>query len=287
MDGKDCLLTRQDLRPGDVLCARGLPEHTISTWICRFDRGSYSHATLWDGERVIEASGDAGAIRASRLEQLVAEHQYTRVYRYFRNGRCLGDSGLSAEPVTKRAHAYLGADYPYGALGLIAVLLALGRASGIPEVREFLSTVGDKLARALTQTRADLRPMTCSQLVCLAFWEADPVGRSYSLDILYRPSTVARSLEINPGDPEPESSELAPGWAELAGLEQRCRRRFLPELLGSPLDGPVSAHTGERALGFTTQQVQGGGPRLPALCTTPRDLELSPSLRCMGTLVSA
>src|SRR5688572_28130634 len=180
MDGKDWLLTRQNLRPGDVLCARGLPEHTISTWICRLDRGSYSHTCLWDGERVIEASGDEGEVRTSGLDRLIAEHEYTHVYRYFRDGLSLGDRGLSAEPVMKRAHAYIGAKYAYGALGLIGVLLALGRTLGIPAVQEFLSTVGDRLTQVLDETHAELRPMTCSQLVCLAFWEADAAERRYS-----------------------------------------------------------------------------------------------------------
>lgn len=282
---KDWPLTRKHLRPGDVLCARGLPEHAISTWICRLDRGSYSHACLWDGERVIEASGDEGQIRTSGLERLIAEHEYTHVYRYFRDGLSLGDRGLDAEPVTKRANAYIGAKYAYGALGLIGVLVALGRSSGIPAMQEFFSSVGDRLTQALAETDAELRPMTCSQLVCLAFWEADPAGRRYSLDILYEPSNAARSVEASEGDAEPAPAELPPGWAELVRLEQRCRRRFLPETLGSLLDGPAHAHTGERALGFVAERGPGGGPRRPAVCTTPRDLERSPSLRCMGTLV--
>jgi len=271
-------LKRQDLRTGDILLARGSARlgSLMSDLICELDGGSYSHVALWEGDSVLEASGDGGKVRSSHLEQLITEHEYTHVYR-FSDTEC-APSALDC--VANVARGYVGSSYPYPELCLIGVMIALGRATGLPQAQAVLRRVGGELSRFLqpgAQALAQAR-MTCAQYVCQAFWEADPSpARSLALRVLYPPGAWMRSA--------PAASETPSGeWLELV---RACERAFLAA--GDPRRAPWSrdparGHRGSRAIGVGSLVVRAGDRALPLHCVTPRDLEHSPSLTLLGAL---
>jgi hypothetical protein len=255
----------------------------VSDWICVLDGGSYSHAAIWDGERVLEASGALGKVQASALETLIDEHEYTHVYRFFRDGIALGEEGWSSDPVVAVARSYLGSGYPYGELCLLGVLTGLGRVTGLPRAEEFFRTLGPELLRAAEaweKSGPGERPMTCAHFVSRAFWEADVTpSRRYALEVPYTPSGLWRSAGARcPGAGPPQPS-----------LSDRCRRalgRCIRRELRPWRRDLARGHRGERALGAISVRVLAGGEALPVSCVTPKDLERSPSLHKLGTLGS-
>lgn len=270
-------LRRADLRPGDVLLARGSSRlgSPISDWICVLDGGRYSHAAIWDGDAVLEASGDGAKVQAADVKKLICEHEFTDVYRFTRNGHRLGDPGWSAAPVLEVARSYVGCAYPYAQLCLLGVLVGLGRSTGLPQAQLLLRSLGGELARLVSEVRSDgsrRRPMTCSQFVGVAFWEADPAPeRRYSLVVPYTPSALmTRSFD-----------------GELDRIVADCRTELagLGALAGGvwPRD-PARGHHGERAFGLEPVHVRAGDRWLPHHCLTPKDLEQSPTLRLVGAL---
>jgi hypothetical protein len=174
------------------------------------------------------------------------------------------------------ARSYVGSGYPYGELCMVGVLIALGRASGLPQAERVLRSVGGELAGLLARRREDSgqTPMTCSQFVSMAFWKADPSpARSLALRVRYEARALARAAEPLPED-----------WQKLV---RDCESIFLAE--GDPRRrawsrDPARGHRGTRALGVAAQEVRAGDRALPLSCVTPRDLEHSPSLALVGAL---
>ncbi len=284
MSGQIERLEPRELRLGDILMCRGSARlgSTISEWICALDGGRYSHAALWDGEAVLEASGSGGKVRAADLGELIAEHEYTHVHR-FRTGATGGEPPLDLAPVIEVARARIGAGYPYAELCLLGVLIGLGRTTGLPCLQELLRTRGATLAQALRELKQHVRselPMTCSQLIGMAFWEADPSpARRYALEVPYRAFPVWRSahaLELSSSDRE-----------QLRALRELARDVLIPEPArtrpGWSRELARGART-VRSLGIETELVRAGDGKLPNICVTPRDLECSPSLTCVGEL---
>jgi len=276
-------LTSHELRPGDIFLCRGSRRlgSPISDWICRLDGGPYSHAAIWDGGEVLEASAEGGRVRSSDLAKLLREHEYTHVYRPVRAEMSLGDPGWEAQPVIAEARSHLGSMYPYGELCLLGVLVGLGRTTGLPSAEQFLRAVGDELTRAVREWRgaACVRPpVTCSSYVSSVFWEADPTpARRYALDIPFEPSGAWRDCEAEPGSRADRE--------RLLELERACREVFLPAELSAPhwLECELShGRSGERAIGVRARLARAGDRELPAGGVTPRDLQRSPSLRQLG-----
>ena len=272
------------LRPGDVLFARGSAAlaSPISDWICLLDGGRYSHVALWDGSQVLEASGHEGRVRPSSLDELLDEHEYTHVYR--RRGLDAGSAGLSE--VIEVARAQCGAGYPHVQLRLLGMMIGMGRVVGHPALEGFLRVWGDAVARVMSelgrggQTRV---PLTCSQFVALAFFEADRTeDRRYALAVRYPARGPWR-------DATPRSDPELPHelQAQVRQIEAECRALFPIPATSSRRSlerDPAKGRRGERAIGIPSQLVIAGAPRLPLSCVTPRDLEDSPSLEFLGEL---
>jgi len=294
------------LREGDVLLSYGVGgERSVSYWCRFFDGGSYSHAAYWDGERVIEAVGEG--VRRVGIELHLEEHEYVDVYRFVNGGL----DPTAAVAISERARSYLGAKYATSQLGSIALLVGLGRLTGVPPVMEFLaSPMGATLKREVRGWNADATrsPMVCSQLVASAFYEGTP-EHEYALEIRLNPGRIAEALDDDAADlvlPEPGNT----GDPLLDELMRDCQRALLqfssydedgecwseavcegdgehsaetdaPET-GSP--GTPASQTGvAETLGFEPRE-RTAGDEILLTRVTPADLERSPSLERVGRL---
>ena len=266
----------QDLRAGDVLLSRGSARlgSRVSDWIALLDGGDYSHASFWDGARVIEATGCEGKIRVDSLDHLQHEHEYVHVYRFSRHGATLGENAWPVEPVVAVAQSYIGGGYAYDELYLFGVLVGLGRLVGFPQMQGLMRSAGPKLRSALPRLRAsELRPMTCSQLVAAVFFEADPTPtHRYTLEVPFRVGRLALDGSALEADPQFDMKE----WQEYEQLRDGYRA-----LIGSGCEPQTHA---ARAFGVEPEVVRIGDPRLPPCCVTPSDLERSPTLVNLGAL---
>ena len=272
-----------DLLPADVLLSRG--HGRIADMIVAADRAGYSHAALWSGTAVIEATGDG-----------IAERPFvgtSDVYRYLRNGRPL-DEALRMR-IVQTARGYLGAGYAHGELLLLGALVAFGWRPERPLLETALELLGGPEApqlalffenRLASQGRM---PMICSELVARAFYEVDPT-HAYALRVSTaraRNNTAPRSSRAASSLTARSASDVfaandagdAPDSAGYAQLERRCR-----ELLASPSAVHTDSFTlGERKVLFGEVAIDAVTLRpLPAI--TPGDLEHSPDLVWLGQL---
>jgi len=285
-----------DLRPGDVLLSRGGTR--TSDLICLIDRGDYSHASLWDGANVLEATGgNVGKVRESTLSALCGKARYVHAFRptwsdEHGGSRTLGAGGLSPEPLLEVARSYVDQRYSMGQLYTIGTLVALGRLTGHPSAQVIFRNIGRELAEAL-RSYQDLgeedRPMICSHFVSRCFWEADPSdARTYSLWTVYKPNALMRDAPSR----DAVGAALAPLSDEerkhLDELERECRRLLLRQdtRLAPTEFAPSPGSSTTRALGAKPKLVRAGSRELPATCVTPGDLQESPTLRRIGSVVA-
>ncbi len=283
------------LRPGDILLSRGFGD--ISDMICASDGGRYSHAALWTGESVIHAT-----LSGVKADGLLASHgpqQYVDVYRFSRNGeQPLGSDPWPAAPVIARAQSFVGGPYAYTDLMMLALLLGFARRRRIPALDSIVRRLSAQLAdgaAAWLETRrhearaaaghppeatSPLEAKTCTELVGTAFYEAesDPT-HAYGLEVVL-PGRDA-GVKVLSADPE-----LDPTYDDLEAACRALVRQEFPELERAQKtreDERVQASV--QTLGWTSsRRVIAGERALPLSSLTPRDLEMSPSLRCIGRL---
>ncbi len=300
-------ISESELQPGDVLLSHG--GTSVSKKICLIDRGDFSHASLWDGHTVLEATGNGMKVREWPLDSLVGKARYVDAFRPTWDDEPLGSLGRSPDPILKVAHSYVGQRYSYGQLYVIGTLVALGRLTGHPQGQSIFRTFGGELAEALRQVKdlgSDDRPMICSHYVSRCFWEADSSdARRYGLWIPFEPNALMRDFDDEaepsgdaalaadasaPALDEPEStsdnSELSfDEWEDYEALMEQCKLALFggdaPD--STPLRDSARGHRGHRALGAETRIVRAGDPELPVCCVTPGDLQRSPTLRYLGT----
>jgi len=131
-------ISLEELEPGDVLLSRGVG--SLSDLICSVDGGSYSHAGVWDGQCVVEAT--LGGIAANPIGHALESQQYVDVYRFCRDGSRLGAHEWPAAPVIGQARSFVGMKYAYADLLLAAVVVALGRRTSLPVMKRALRQLG-------------------------------------------------------------------------------------------------------------------------------------------------
>jgi len=274
-------ISLEELEPGDVLLSRGVG--SLSDLICSVDGGSYSHAGVWDGQCVVEAT--LGGIAANPIGHALESQQYVDVYRFCRDGSRLGAHEWPAAPVIGQARSFVGMKYAYADLLLAAVVVALGRRTSLPVMKRALrqlgALAGQQMARKIfcAEGRGDAK--ICTQVVVSAFYDAAAEPRHrYGLDVRVkggRESEAGRELVADAEEAriEVEYAELSRQWRGMLCSERPSIRCGLEMLESSAQEG----------LGLSEDQVvRAGGRRLPASCVTPRDLETSPSLELLGRI---
>jgi hypothetical protein len=265
------------LLPGDVLLSRGLGD--ISDLICGVDGGSYSHAALWDGERAIEAT--LGGVHANPIEHSLLSLRYVDVYRFHRQGSWLGTEGWPAEPVVEQARSFVGGRFAYAELLMAAMVVALGRPTAPAAMKLALSRLGGHAghyyASKLFPASALGDAKVSTEIVAAAYSGARSTpAQTYALDVRLRGWT---------DEPAPAGvrarahAALEADYRDLA-LQWRLRLRAGAPELADVIER--LAQTGEAASRRALGRI--GERGLPACCATPRDLETSPSLECMGRL---
>lgn len=258
-------LPPRSLRPADVLLSRGASG--ISDCIVAADGASYSHAALWTGESVVEAtlSGIGEGASAEGRD----------VYRFYDQAGAALDQATATRIV---AHARRGIGGPYATseLLLLGTMFALGlslRRSLVHLALDALGERGQYLEAWLQNLGPSSKPLVCTELVSAAFYEAAP-DRAYALrvvppDARPRPpsETRARRFSLEDETPPPEPTRA------METLRIACRGMLDVELAGDA--------TTERKLLWGSVALEAGSARRVGV-VTPGDLQFSPSLRFCG-----
>lgn len=267
-------LTRSQLELGDILLSRG--DSKISDQVVVADRGSYSHSALWSGRGIIEATLKGG----------VEEHDRPSgerdVYRY----RSLRQ--LDAERVVQNARDQVGAAYAVSEIHLLAVVcqkwwpFARPRRSAADALLDVFGEGAGKLRGWLQTVYAKKAPRICSELVALAYFEANCPIRVRPLDERpARPLPVVAAGPASAAAPLADPKALTPNAAslgsdELEALHEQMRRALQNASAGTAGTALEGLLVGGVALDANTNE--------PIGVVTPGDLQFSPSLEFRGTL---
>ena len=258
-------LRASDLRPGDLLLSMG------SSWKSRLirilDGGHYSHAGLWDGERVI-MSGERGIERHSLYS--------CDVYRFQHQGIPLGDGELDPQVLLEQARGYLEVPNRYGYTGLYLVgLLMIMRRLAHPAWRRMLVELLGGLLLSKIKEAIDRHfpsgvvAVTCSELVTRIFCDARRVTGA-PFDILV----------------ELEGRHEWPAWPPVGGRFERLMQETEDALSQVDPHLPQAiARARFAAQSSPNEIVVAGGPLAPACFVSPGDLEHSSSFVKVGQVV--
>lgn len=163
-------LTVTDLCPCDILLYHG--DSPVSQLIQWFDGSEYSHASIFDGEMVVEAISEG--VRRRSVAVTMEDTLFVDVWRLRKDGDFIGSPQLPAQPVLDAIIRFVeeGDRYAFEELLLLA-LLCTSRRLPLPFLRWSL----DHAASAIVDmVDAGKEPMTCSELVYRCFTEA---GEAY------------------------------------------------------------------------------------------------------------
>lgn len=298
----------RDLLPGDVLLSLGRGD--LSAGIRELDGGRYSHGSLWSGSAVFEAT--LPHVRQVPLSQLVGRSERVDVYR----ARVRVES---AAAIVEAARRYL--ERPYGAINLGVCTLSTALASFMPgdwsKLNLMLGVGG--LGRmigavsAITRRVTTALSVTCVELVGRAYADAGvPLGVRLDTPGEFDPEAFLRALrEVL--SRLPEDIRGAPEVTWLAGIDATpppasasadewmpARRQWLQFLseeatrdTGSeaaapkPRGGTVRPQHIEVPVAEIRRMELKAGVDWPAALLTPRLLQTSPSLGCVGRVVLA
>jgi hypothetical protein len=178
------LLTQNDLRPGDVLLHHSW--HWVSTLIRAFDGGEFSHASIYDGARVVEM--DTPGIVTRTVDQIRANTAYVHVFRFSsKDGHQLGSEYCPYEPVIERIGFYMNLK-PRLAWGTFPILGGLTLVRRVARDRSDLCRTLDRIGAPISRFVATRHnAITCTEFVYRCFAEA---GELYDLSITGRSSSV-------------------------------------------------------------------------------------------------
>jgi hypothetical protein len=276
-------ITKADLRPGDVLLSFGDPTDWIDRLIIKLDDGIYSHAAVWDGTHVVEATLH-GVVRTTLEDEQT--QAYLDVYRWQSlppDVHVLGDPPYPSQPVTDAADkiADSGTQYSYYKLMLAAFVVGVSKIPPDDETRAFVRTLVDKVAAWVLAH--EKHGTTCTEVVATTFWDADAsAARRYAIGILVDGSRDFEAIEDVAAGPSGP-------WANRLSEYERDKRKLLALFLrasSSMQRGAFKAWADAQAEALKRGPGlrKGGGPDVPLACVTPRDLERSPNLKCVGRL---
>jgi len=274
-------LALAELRPADVLLSRGTSD--VSKAIVASDGGSYSHAALWTGESVIEATLDG-----------MTEHPFTGDRDVYRRREL--EPGV-ADEVVAQARSQLGKGYAYTELLLLGSLYAAGVRPREPIVNLALAFLGGRRAEdlaawleKLVETRA--APRVCTELVALSFYRVQ--NQRFALHVLPRGLRPPSATGLE-GEPAPRTF-LAKGafapTSDLDALRAACSAWFSADLDANAAEfepaaparlEPVPAGTRKFFFG-TVARDSVTGQRLGVV--SPGDLQFSPCLEFIGRITA-
>ncbi len=255
------------LSPGDVFLYHG--DSFISKLIRLFDGTEYSHASIWQGDHVVEALGNG--ITKNTLAASVSGAKFVDVYRFISSEgqNKLGSAEYPAKPVLDRVAFYEAHPerYAYEEIVLLA-MLASTRRLPIPGLGLVLRNVLDSASEVLARmVAAGKQPMICSELVYRCYVEA---GQKYFIRIRGADVAMAQAASVlaNAGSSAPLDAASA---ADAAFDEEAAV--FLENFYAvSGATPPGAAVQGEASLQAVADFV------------TPGDLKKSPNLQLAGTL---
>ena len=155
-----------ELRPCDLLLYHG--DSPVAHLIQWFNGSDYSHASIYDGAKVVEAIAEGVTSRDVAVS--VSDSVYVDVWRLKKEGHFIGSHELPAAPVLEVLSSYAaeGARYAYEELLLLA-LLCMARRLPLPFLRWALDSAAALLEDLVDEQR---EPMICSELVFRCFSEA-------------------------------------------------------------------------------------------------------------------
>jgi len=261
-----------DLVPADILLSRG--NELVSDLIAEADRSSYSHAALWSGTQIIEATLDGG----------VSERPASGsrdVYRFVNSagGAATGLTAAERAAVVEAARGQTNNRYDTAEIALLATVYnkwwgtRRPRRSLAASVLEVLGGPTAERVRAWLQAAyGRSAPRICSELVALAYYQA---GRGLQVYALAKRPSVS-----SPANDETLDSVIARQAAELNvalyGMlyANEAATRGVASTLGVPSAEAKGLLFGDLAYDSET--------KAPIAVVTPGDLQFSPSLRFVG-----
>ena len=275
-------IDKKDLRPGDVLLSFGDPGDWIDCLIAKLDDGIYSHAAVWDGTSVVEATL-RGVLRTTIEDEETQAH--LDAYRWQPSppdGHELGDGKYPYRPVTDEADkiAQSGTKYSYDKLMLAALVIGISKVPVDAKTRALVRTLANKIAAWVLAH--EKQGMTCTEVVSTSFWDAS-ADRCYAIDILVDGSRDFEAIgAVAAGPRGPRAKRPLSGYER---DKRKCLELFLKAASSLQRDAfKAWAEAQAGALKFGPRAAQGGGPDVPLACVTPRDLQRSPDLKCIGRL---
>jgi hypothetical protein len=263
-------LPESSLLPADVLLSRG--SSGVSDCIVASDGASYSHAALWTGTAVVEATlkGIGEGAPAEGRD----------VYRFHDQAGAALDQAAAARIV---AHARQGIGGPYATseLMLLGMMFTLGLSPRRSLVHLAFDALGERaqyLEAWLQGLGPSSKPLVCTELVSAAFYEASP-DRAYALRIMpldarpLPPGAIRdRGFSFDDEASPPEQARAIETLrAACCGMLQVDTAR----------DAPT-----ERKLLWGSIALEAGNTRRLGV-VTPGDLQFSPSLRFCGIVAGA
>lgn len=284
-------ITPKQLEPGDVLLSCG--KNALSQLIRKIGGGLYSHAAVWDGAYVIEATKKG--VKRDPLSFELEEQWYVDAYRWRPvppDGHVLGDPQYPYQPVTSASDkiATLGPRFAYDELLMAGLVIALSGLPADPLLRAAARVALSNLEWWI-HTNIDQRHkrgMMCSEVVTTSYWRATPNPR-YAIQIFVDAPRKVRLLAAaarSASRPAVRRRRAAddPSEREYDDLRQECARLLLPIVTRArrtPSRAPGAARPRAIARAILAEA---GGPWVPLGSVTPHDLESSPSLKLVGRL---
>ncbi|NTV02563.1 MAG: hypothetical protein HGB04_07235 [Chlorobiaceae bacterium] len=155
-----------ELRPCDVLLYHG--DSVVSQVIQWFDGTEYGHASIYDGEMVVEAIAEG--VVTNDVASSAAGSLFVDVWRMRKDGHFIGSPGLPEGPVLDVVAKYSSEGGRYAAEELLLLaLLCTTRRLPMPFLRWALDRASSWLEELVDEER---EPMICSELVFRCFSEA-------------------------------------------------------------------------------------------------------------------
>jgi len=256
-------LTVDELEPADVLLARG--HGIVSDLIMKADGGNYSHAALWSGTGVIQATS------AGITHLPPAEGDAFDVYRR------RGLDAAGATEVVAVAKRQVNGSYAYGELVLLGLLFSAGVRVKGALLNRILQQIGGvaatRLKQWLDEHAQNKKIRVCTELVASSYYYA--AGQRVALRIRpfdKRPAAASSASRgsgaaaaaatggVDGSQTEADGEQIAAATARcLELLQDRATRKLLSDPIA--LDDDTSGEIG---------------------VVTPADLQFSPSLEFRG-----
>jgi hypothetical protein len=271
-------LSTDDLRPADILLSSD--DSAVSRAIVAADGGGYSHAALWSGSAVIEATSQGINEIELRGPRAVFRHRAMSV-----------DTAAS---IVVEARSQLGARYAYSELLLLGLLFTLRLRPQAPILDSLIEALGgpgaEKLKAWLDRDCPGKTPRICTELVAHCYFRA---GTDAALRIARRPvrstaqaprdaadrDTAATVANIVYSAPLISSGSTDPSVLAFERTRESCRSHLVRHgvIESSGLD--TSAQAAKLFAGKIAWDADTGAP---VGVVTPADIEFSPSLRFLG-----